>query len=384
MFTTRWQLFRLSGIPIRLDLSWLIVLLLVTGSLAQSYYPQQLPGRERAEYWALGLVTALAFFGCIVLHEMGHALAARRLGMKIEGITLFLFGGVAELGGEPPSASAEFLMAIAGPAVSAVLAAGFRLLGGFGDAQGWPASAVVFCHYLGGINALVLAFNLVPAFPLDGGRVLRSALWGWTGNLRRATRWASALGRGFAWLLILIGALELFSGDVLSGIWLGVIGMFLNEAARETYHQLLLRQALAGEPVRRFMNAEPIVVPPGLSLDRWVEDYVYRFHRKAFPVASNGRLEGFITTAALGQFPRGDWPRHTVAEAMRQDLSEVTVSPDTDALRALARMQQTGLSRLLVTERDRLVGIVSAKDLSRFLQLKIHLDELNPEPPASV
>lgn len=382
MFTARWQLFRFLGIPIRLDLSWLLVLLLVTGSLAQGYYPERLPGLESGRYWALGLATALAFFGCILLHEMGHALAARRLGMKIDGITLFLFGGVAELGGEPPSAGAEFLMAAAGPAVSAVLAAGFRLLAGFGESQGWPPAAVVFCHYLGVINALVLAFNLVPAFPLDGGRVLRSALWGWTGNLRRATRWATALGQGFAWLLIFVGVLDFLNGDVLNGVWLGIIGMFLNQAARGTYQQLLLRQALHGEPVRRFMNPEPIVVPPGLTLDRWVEDYVYRYHRKAFPVAADGRLEGFITTSSLGRFPREEWPRHTVAEAMRQDLPAVTVTPETDALRALARMQRTGSSRLLVAEGDRLVGIISIKDLLRFLQLKMHLDDLHPAPPA--
>jgi CBS domain-containing protein len=220
-----------------------------------------------------------------------------------------------------------------------------------------------------------LAFNLVPAFPLDGGRVLRSILWGALGNLRRATYWAALAGRGFAALLIALGVLCLFSGQVFQGVWLGLIGLFLSDAARGGYEQVLVRQVLRGEPVSRFMTADPVVVPPSLDLRSWVEDYVYRHHRKAFPVVSDGRLEGLITTAALADFPREDWPLHKVAEAMQRDLSAVSIVSDTDALAALGKMQGTGSSRLLVVDGGRLVGIVSLKDLLRFLHLKLELED---------
>jgi CBS domain-containing protein len=228
--------------------------------------------------------------------------------------------------------------------------------------------------YLAGINALVLAFNLVPAFPLDGGRILRSALWAGMGNLRRATHWASLLGQSFGYLLIIWGVLSFFSNNWLNGIWLGLIGLFINNAARGTYQQVLFQQVLRGEPVGRFMNRAPVVVPPSLDLRHWVEDFVYQHHRKAFPVASNGHVEGLITTQALTRFPRETWGQHTVGEAMVRDLAPVTVSPATDSLEALRRMRQTGSSRLLVTEGGRLVGIVSLKDLLRFLQLKLDLE----------
>ena len=326
------------------------------------------------EFWVMGLVTALAFFGCILLHELGHAVVARARGMPISGITLFLFGGVAELGDEPPSAGTEFLMAIAGPGVSVLLAIVFWLLAVAGYHGGWPHQIVIVLGYLGVINALVLVFNLVPAFPLDGGRVLRSILWGMSGNLRKSTYWASLAGRGFAWFLIALGIVQFFAGNWLGGIWMGLIGMFLNNAAQSGYQQILVREALQGESVRRFMNPQPIAVPPSLDLRHWVEDYVYHLHHKAFPVTSNGHLEGFISTKALARIPRNEWGQHAVSEVMEHDLKTVTVPPDADALEALGKMQRSGASRLLVVEGDRLVGIISLSDLLRFLNLKIELE----------
>jgi Zn-dependent protease len=380
MFGTRWRLFRLAGIPISMDASWLIILALLTLSLA-SGFPGMLhdyfPGSTHlapSEYWVMGLVTALAFFACILLHELGHAVVARARGMPISGITLFLFGGVAELGEEPASAATEFLMAIAGPAVTVVLALLCWGVAIVGYRAGWPHQVVIVIGYLAVINALVLAFNLVPAFPLDGGRVLRSILWGATGNLRKSTYWAAQAGRAFAWFLIGVGILQFFGGNWLGGIWMGLIGMFLNSAAQSGYQQVLIRNALQGEPVRRFMNPQPIVVPPSLDLRHWVEDYVYHFHHKSFPVTSNGHLEGFITTKVLATIPRAGWDQHTVSEVMEHDLKSFTISPNADALEALGKMQRSGATRLLVTEGDRLVGIISLSDLLRFLNLKIELE----------
>jgi CBS domain-containing protein len=226
-------------------------------------------------------------------------------------------------------------------------------------------------EYLAIINVVVLCFNLVPAFPLDGGRVLRSILWGVTGNLRQSTYWASLAGQAFAWFLIAMGIIEVFAGHFMNGLWIGLIGLFLRSAAQGGYQQVLIKQALDGEKVRVFMNTEPIVVPPNLDLQHWVEDYVYRHHRKSFPVAANGHLEGLVTTRDLAKFPREEWNRHTVSELMQTDLNAVSVAPDTEALDALKKMERTGSSRLLVAEGGHLVGIVSLKDLMQLLKLKL-------------
>ena len=377
----RWRLFRLMGIPVSVDISWLLILVLLTLSFAEGfpailheYFPGYRSNLTQGDYWIMGLVTALAFFTCIVLHEFGHALVARSRGMPIKGITLFLFGGVSELGEEPSSAGTEFVMAVAGPLVSAVLAAAFCVVAVIGYQGGWPHPVVIVLGYLATINVIVLIFNMVPAFPLDGGRVLRSILWGATGNVRQATRWASYAGQFFAWVLIAWGVLQFFSHNWIGGMWMVLIGWFLNGAARSGYQQVLIRQALQGEPVRRFMNPEPIVVPPSLDLLHWVDDFVYRYHHHAFPVAVNGRLEGMVTTQTLSQFLRDEWAEHTVGEMMVNDLRAVSIAADTDALEALSKMQRTGSSRLLVTEGDRLLGIVSLKDLLRFLDLKLELE----------
>jgi Zn-dependent protease/CBS domain-containing protein len=378
MFGTRWRLFRLLGIPISLDLSWFLILFLVTISL-ESQFRQDLHGLSYYDYWMMGLVTALAFFICIVLHELGHATVARARGIHIRSITLFLFGGVAELGDEPTSAGTEFVMAIAGPVVSAILGGIFWVASNVVEPHSPPVALVL--HWLAYINLTVLIFNLIPAFPLDGGRVFRSILWGVTGNVRRATHWASILGQAFAWFLILVGVWQIFfhtsenRNAWINGLWLAVIGLFLNNAAKTSYQQIVMRQALAGEPIRRFMNPQPIIVPPTLDLRHWVEEYVYRYHRKTFPVASDGHLEGFINTQALSRIPREEWDQHTVAEVMRPDIKAISIGPDADAFRALAKMQHTGSSRLLVTDGDQLLGIVSLKDLLRFLQLKLELQD---------
>ncbi|HEV7225267.1 MAG TPA: site-2 protease family protein [Pirellulales bacterium] len=384
MFGKRWRLFQILRFPVSIDASWLIVLFLLTLSLAEGfpamleqYFPTAAPLRSPVAYWVMGLITALAFFGCILLHEFGHAVVARARGLRIGGITLFLFGGVAELRDEPDSPGTEFLMAIAGPLVSGALAIVLWIAAVAGYNGGWPYPLVIVLGYLAIINAVVLLFNLVPAFPLDGGRVLRSILWGATGNLRAATRWASYAGRAFAWLLIVSGLLQLFSHDWVAGMWSVLIGMFLDSAARGAYQQVLVQQALRGEPVRRFMNAQPVVVPPTLDVAHWVDDFVYRYHHRAFPVAANGHLEGFITTQALSQLPRAEWGAHTVGELMTRDVAAMSIAADADAVDALARMQRLGVSRLLVTAADKLLGIVSLKDLLRFLDLKLELEDHN-------
>jgi Zn-dependent protease/CBS domain-containing protein len=379
MFGARLRVFRLLGIPIFLDFSWLVILALLTWTLI-NVFQATIPDLPLADSWAMGMIAAFAFFACIILHELGHAVVARATGIPVRGITLFLFGGVAELEREPTSAKGEFLMALAGPLVSALLAGAAWLLASTGEAAGWVPQVVAILEYLVWINTLVLVFNMIPAFPLDGGRVFRSIVWGTSGNLGRATYWAALLGQGFAWWLIIVGVANFFAGQIFHGLWLGLIGLFLKDAAQASYQQVLVRQILRGEPVARFMTADPVAVPPSLGLRQWVEDYVYRHHLKAFPVMADGHLEGFVSTKALTGVPRETWDFRTVGDVMRHDWPAVSIAPEADALDALAKMESTGSSRLLVVQGDQLVGIVSLKDLLRFLQLKIELEGEDGRP----
>jgi Zn-dependent protease/predicted transcriptional regulator len=370
---TRLRLLRVRGIPIYIDLSWLIVFALVALTVS-SLFRRAAPELPTAQVWIMAIIAALGFFTCIVLHELGHALVGRAHGMPIRGITLFLFGGVAELGREPPSAKSEFWMAIAGPIVTAVLIVLFVLLSSAGEQAGWPLQVLLVLDYLAYINILVLMFNLIPAFPLDGGRIFRAAAWAWTGDLRRATRWASLMGRGFGYLLAIWGVFQLFFVNVVGGMWMIFIGLFLSNLARRSFEDVVARELLAGEPVSRFMSRDPISVDPNLDLRHLVEDYVYRHHRKVFPVTADGHVEGLVSTQSLQGIPRDDWERRTVSEIMERNIGDLTITPQTDALQALRQMQQSGSTRLLVMEDGHLAGIVSLRDLMDFLNLKLSME----------
>jgi CBS domain-containing protein len=228
---------------------------------------------------------------------------------------------------------------------------------------------------LGGINALLAVFNLLPAFPLDGGRVLRSILWGIKKDLRWATRISAKIGSLFALLLMASGFIQIVQGNFIGGFWWVLIGIFLQNAARMSYQQLLARQVLQGETVRRFMQANPTVVPPAITIQQLVEDYIYTHHYKMFPVVSNGRLQGCITSQQVKTLPREEWASHTVGELLHSCDPGNSISPDTDALQALELMNRTNRSRLLVIEGDNLVGILSLKDLLQFFALKVELEQ---------
>lgn len=374
MFGKRLKLFSLFGFSVQIDASWLIIAALITWSLAAGYFPAQVKGLAVRTYWWMGVAGAVGLFASIVFHEMCHSLVARRYGLAMRGITLFIFGGVAEMEREPASAKAEFLMAAAGPLSSFVLAGGFYLSSGYAGGHGWPPPVVFVLAWLAAINTLLALFNLVPAFPLDGGRILRSALWAWKGKLGWATRIASAIGSGFGLALIVLGVIQIIRGDFIGGMWWFLIGMFLRNAAQASFQQLVLRRALEGEPIRRFMRANPVTVPNWISLREFVEDYVYRHHFKMFPVVNNGRLTGCVRVEFLKDIPRDEWERHSVQEVQTSCSWENTVSPDIDALRALQLMNRSGFSRLMVVDRGELVGIVSLHDLLEFLTAKLDLE----------
>lgn len=375
MFGRSIDLFKVFGFRVRVDMSWIILAILVAWSLSSGYFPVRFEDLSTRTYWTMGILGAAGLFLSIIFHETAHSLVARRFGMPMKGITLFVFGGVAEMGSEPPSPKAEFFMAVAGPLSSFVLAGVFLGVYAAGLRLGWPVAVTGVAMYLGAINGLLALFNLVPAFPLDGGRVLRSILWKARGNLRWATRISSRIGSGFGILLIVLGIVSFLSGNVVGGLWWFLIGMFIRGAASMSYQQLLVRRALEGETIRRFMSENPVTVPPSLSVEDLVENYIYRHHHKMFPVAEDGRLGGCVTTKQVKAVPRDQWGRTRVGEIASGCSGENTVSPGADAVKALSIMSRTQASRLLVTEGDRLVGIVSLKDLLNFISDKVELEE---------
>jgi len=374
----RFTLFSLFGFKVRVDISLVFLALLVTWSLASAVFPPQLPGLERATYWWMGVAGTIGLFFSLIFHELSHSLVARRYGLPIRGITLFIFGGVAEMSDEPPSAKAEFWMALAGPAASILLALLAWALAGLGAAAGVPEPVTAVVRYLALINAVLAVFNLVPAYPLDGGRVLRAALWWRRGDIVAATRTAARAGSTFALILMGMGVLQVVTGNFVGGIWFFLIGMFLRSAARGSYMDILTRGMLAGAPVRRFMTRDPVTVPPGITLQALVEDYVYAHHHEQFPVVDGERLIGSVGVRQLKATPRESWPHRTVAEIAEPSSDVNTVDAETDAAKALSLMTRSGRSRLLVTERGRLVGILALKDLLAILSLKIELEGQTP------
>jgi CBS-domain-containing membrane protein len=293
----------------------------------------------------------------------------------MRGITLFVFGGVAEMDEEPSSPRAEFLMAIAGPLASAILGLVFYATVA-GIRSSAPIELVGILAYLSRINWILAIFNMIPAFPLDGGRVLRSLLWQRTNNLRRATQTAAELSKGFAILLMVYAAIQLFFGDIASAIWWFLIGMFLRGVSRASYEQVLVNSALHGEPVKRFMNTEPRTVTPEISIEELVNGYMHRYHHRMFPVLSDSqKLEGCVTSEQVKEVPREQWRAHRVEEIVEPCSSANTITPETDSAEALRLMQRFHITRLMVVEGGRLIAIVALRDLMDFLATKLDLQE---------
>jgi Zn-dependent protease/CBS domain-containing protein len=377
MFRYRVTLFSLFGFKVSVDASWLLLAVLITWSLAVGYFPKAAPGLPKETYWWLGLAGLIGFAFSIVFHELSHSLVARRFDMPIRGITLFIFGGVAEMEEEPPGAKAEFWMAIAGPLMSLFIALVCFLLMGLFVVPGAqsPNPLAVLLGLLAYVNAVLGIFNLVPAFPLDGGRVLRAALWSWKGDIAWATRIAAAAGSTFGFVLIAVGLVNAVTGNLVGGIWWFLIGLFVRGAAGAELARQITRSALSGTPVRRFMSDEVITVPPELPLDRLIEDYFYHHYYKTYPVCQDGRLLGCVSLKAVKAAAAEHAALRTVASVMENCPEDQTVDPDTDSAKALRQMQMAGASRLFVAKGGRLVGILALRDLLNFLAIKAELSE---------
>lgn len=371
MFRSTIRLGRLMGIPVGLDTSWFIIFVLITLSLA-GYFRGLHPTWSPALHWSVGLATSLLFFVSVVLHELGHSVVAIHYRIPVLSITLFVFGGVARIAREPRRPAHEFWIAIAGPITSYLLAGIFYLSYALTLHFSEPVGAL--CQYLASINAILATFNLVPGFPLDGGRIARAIIWGVTANFVRATRIATRMGQVVAYGFIVYGVgIVLLQGNFFGGLWLAFIGWFLLTAARESYAQVAVREVLKGIQARDVMASDCLTISPSLRLTEFVEAYVLPSGRRCFLVVDGNRLLGLMTLHEVRAVERDRWPATTVAEAMTPAERLKWVGPDDEIMDILERMENEDINQMPVVEDAHLIGLLTREHVLRVLRTRLDL-----------
>ena len=365
---------RILGIPIGLDYSWFVIFGLLTWMLAGSYYPAEFKNWPPLMYWLVGAATALLLFVSVLLHELGHSVVALRYNIPVRSITLFLFGGVAQIGAEPPSAVAEFLIAIAGPLVSLTLAVVFYavepLVAGMEPLLG-------LVKYLAYINLALVLFNLIPGYPLDGGRVFRAIVWAITKNMRRATLIAANVGRFFAMVFIFVGVWQMFSGNFGGGLWIAVIGWFLDNAASAQVHQVMFQGLLVGHRVSQAMNTQCASVLGSLTLQDLVDKHILTSGQRCFLVNRSDDTVGLMTLHRIKEVPRSEWVTTSAAQVMLPWEELKRVDPDAELWAALQEMDRDGVNQMPVTRDHKVIGMLSREDVITFLRT---LQELGAQP----
>jgi Zn-dependent protease/CBS domain-containing protein len=366
MYGTAWRVARIAGIELRIDSSWVVIALLVTYSM---YLRASVLYESLSTVGAVGLaiLAALLFFGSVLVHELAHALVSQARGIRVQDITLFLFGGATRARVESRGPGDEFVIAAVGPLTSGILAGLFGVMNVLGR-DALPEPLVGTLGYLAWTNLLLAGFNLVPGFPLDGGRLLRSAIWQATGSLSRATRIASLAGQAVGWLLVAAGVASLLAGNLAGGIWFAFIGWFLVQAARSSYEELQLRDMLRGVEAEDVMAGDLLRIPPDLSLQDAVDDYFMRYDHGAFPVEEQGRTVGLLTLRGVRRVPREQWPARRVREFMVPLGDQVVVAPDARMDQVMGKLQDGEAGRVLVVQDGEVVGIITPSDLTRWLR----------------
>ncbi|MEE8638392.1 MAG: site-2 protease family protein [Candidatus Margulisiibacteriota bacterium] len=368
------RLITLFNIPIEINFSWFIIVGLIIFTLARGYFPYTNPEVSPAAHWLMAIVAAFLLFASLLAHELSHSLVARKHKLPIRGITLFVFGGVAHMEKEPSSPAVEFKMAIAGPIMSFFLAFLF-----FGLTQalynlGSPKPILSITNYLFILNLVVGIFNLIPGFPLDGGRVLRAALWSYYKDLKKATAIASGFGKGFAFFLIAVGFLNLFTGTIIAGIWFIFIGLFLQEAADISYRQVVMKKILGGTKVESFMTKDVITIPAEIKLDKLVDDYFFRFRHASFPVVEDDTVLGLVTLHDIKEVAKDKWSKTSAKDIMIPLGRGLVISRKADTMDALTKLARNGIGRLLVIEDSKLIGIISQRDIMRLFEFKSEIE----------
>lgn len=368
-----WRIGRVAGIELAIHPSWLVIAFLITYSLAAAQFPRQFPGWSTGQYWIVAAATAALFFGSVLAHELSHAIVARRFGLKVDGITLFIFGGATALEGDSRSPREEALIAVAGPATSIAIGA---VCLGLGLVVGQPQLGALI-GWLGFINIALGVFNLIPGFPMDGGRVLRAVLWRLGGDPLRATRHAALVGRVLAYALVAVGVfMALQPGSLFSGLWLALIGWFLSNAAEATAAQAGLEASLRGVTVRDAMDPAPPAVSPNESVADLVQERLLRGDHRSYLVRhDDGGLAGIVTLSDVKRLPRADWPAARVVDIMTRYADLVVTSPDaplTDALRAIQEREVDQLP-VMAGEGRQPVGLVTRRGILRLIEARMKL-----------
>ena len=367
------RLGKIAGIDIYTHLSWFIILVLLTWSLASGWFAQLFPGWATTTYWIVAFISALLLFGCVLVHELAHALVAQASGLTVRNITLFIFGGVAHVEEDMKRPGVEFRVAIAGPIASFLLAGVAFLL--VLPLRGSGASAEAALDYLAVANFLLGAFNLLPGFPLDGGRVLRSIIWKVTGNFKKSTRIASSVGQAFAYVFILLGIIGFFTGNFFNGLWVVFIGWFLLSAAQTASTQVELQSALQGVSVGQVMDPRPFAVPANISVQKLVDQYFLPLGLHSAPVTQGEYLAGLITLSDIARVARERWSYTPVGHVMR-GLQQVYVATSKQPLQEVFQMMDAqSINQVPVVEDGRLVGLLSREAIIRYLQVRQSLQE---------
>ncbi len=365
------KLARLKGIDVGVHFSWFIAVVLFTVIFAESQYPDLYPDWSTAQYWGVALASVLLLFLSVLLHEFGHALVAQSRGVPVKSITLFIFGGVAGLARESDDSGDEFWIAIAGPAVSVTLAGIFGTLWLVFSGVNEQLAAIL--GYLAFINVMLVLFNMIPGFPLDGGRVLRAAIWRATGDMRRATRIVAALGVAIGTVFIIGGLLLVVTGYLVNGIWAIVIGWFLQSAAEQGKAAVDQQVAFRDVLTRDLMNRSPVTIEPHVDLETMAEDFILARNARGLPVLDEGRLVGIVTVTDLRKVPRGEWSNKRVDEIMTPFDMVKVVAPDVPVALALGTMSEGDFHQMPVLENGRLVGLLTRSELVRYFQTRAEL-----------
>ncbi len=375
------RLGKIFGFEISLDYSWFIIFALIIFVLSFAVFPQLIPGLSSAAYIAIGVIVSILFFGSVLFHELMHSLVARRYGITIAGIRLMIFGGVSQISAEPPTPGIEFKMAIVGPLSSIVLGGVFLGIYFAGRQLGFSPFINVAAFYLGYINVLLGVFNLLPGFPLDGGRVFRSIVWYFTGNLRRATGIAAGIGKGIAYIMIFFGIAGIFTGS-LSLIWFALIGWFLLRAAEAEYQEVVYHEALKGVKVGQVMTPNPTTVDPDITVGDAVRDYFLKHDWVAYPVVKNEETKGIITLKSIQNLPRASWGSTRVGDIMHPVSANIVTNPDVEVFDILPKLVTMAEGRMLVIKDELLVGILTGTDVNRAIIRRLHLGEEVGRPAA--
>jgi Zn-dependent protease/CBS domain-containing protein len=371
------EIFDIFGFKLRIDPSWLLIAALVVWSLSTSYFPEAVTGLSRGEYIALSIIAMFGLFASLIFHELAHSLVARRFGLQVGSITLFIFGGVAELEHEPRDAVSEFWIAIAGPVASLTLA-GFAFM--IVDYQSPPHEAVsleAVISYLGMMNLVLAFFNLVPAFPLDGGRILRAALWKYKGDLLWATRIASSFGTVFGMMLILLGALSIFSNMGVGGFWQILIGFFIMSASSASYAQLQMKTILRNQRVASLMTRDPITANASDTLDYLVDKVMLEHNVSFVPVVDGDHLLGYVDTVIVQRIDRENWPSTRLDDVYVPCGPGNTVAEDMPTEKLFEIMARNGQRKFLISDNSRLSGVISLADMLTYLAIHQGLGKIN-------